>query len=169
MLYQRQSFFLLPTASVTENLYPGTPFSISGEVALYIKRHTAPGDRICMLGAEPQLFYLSQRRSASGYIYIYPLLEHQQYAARMTTEFIEETEAHKPAVLVYSSKSVFEDGYNKDSRLYKWFDVYKSQYKLTAIYAPVSAGNQRMVVFDTLAPMDTLSELVPQIKVYKRI
>ena len=169
MFYQRDCFFKLPPESVTEKLYPGTPFSISGEVAAFIKQRTLPNDRICMLGAEPQLFFLSQRRSASGYIYIYPMLERQKYADTMTSEFIAETEQHKPAMLVYSSKSVFEDGYNKDSRLYKWFDTYKSQYKLAAIYAPKSASDMRIVAFDTIAPIDTLSELIPQIKVYQRI
>jgi len=169
MLYQRNCFFVLPFESVTENLYPGTPFSISGEVASYIKQHTLPSDRICVLGAEPQLFYLSQRRSASGYIYLYPLLERQKYAERMTDEFISETEKARPAILVYCSKALFEDNYNKEGRIYDWFEKYKSRYKLTAIYASTSTNDQRIVAFDTIAPMDTLSELVPQLRVYERI
>ena len=167
--YQRDCFFFLAPENVTERLYHGTPFTVSGKIASFIKAHTGPNDRICMIGAEPQLFFLSQRRSASGYIYIYPLLENQKYAGMMTDEFIAQSEHYKPAILVYSSKSVFEDGYNHDSRLYKWFDTYKKQYKLAAICTPISESDLRMAAFDTIAPMDTFAETVPQMRVYERI
>ena len=166
---QRDCFFLLPPESVTEWIYPGTPFAISGEVASYIKSQSVPNDRICMLGAEPQLFFLSQRQASSGYIYTYPLLEKQKYADMMTDEFISQTEQCKPAILVYSSHTVFDEGANRDNRLYRWFSNYKNQYQLVAVSAPKSETDIRFTQFDTLAPMDTLSKMIPQIRVYKRI
>ena len=168
-IYQRDCFFMLSPEGVIESMYHGTPFAPSGKIADYIKGHSQPGDRICMVGAEPQLFFLSQRRSASGYIYIYPLLENQKYAGRMTDEFIAQSEHYQPAILVYSSKSVFEDGYNHESRLYQWFDNYKKNYKLSAICTTVSDTDIRMARFDTIAPIDTFPETIPQIRVYKRI
>ena len=161
---QRQCFFLIPVDRVVEWIYPGTPFAVSAEVSGYIERHSAPADRICLVGAEPQLFFLSHRQSASGYIYVYPLLEGQRYAAMMTDEFIRETERARPAVLVFSSHSVFEDGNHYDSKLYKWFAEYQKQYQLRAI----CSYQYGMHTFDTIAPMDTLPVSLPQIRVYVR-
>jgi hypothetical protein len=161
---QRQGFFQIPVDRVVEWIYPGTPFVVSAEVSSYIERHSAPADRICLVGVEPQLFFLSHRRSASGYIYVYPLLEGQKYAAQMTDEFIRETERERPAVLVFSSHSVFEDGNHYDSKLYKWFTEYQKQYQLRAICSYQYGGR----TFDTIAPMDTLPVTLPQVRVYIR-
>ena len=167
--YQKDCLFFLSLEEVVESEYPGTPFALSGKVADYIRTHSQPGDRICMVAAEPQLFFLSQRRSASGYIYIYPLLENQKYAGQMTAEFIARSEQLKPAILVYASKSLFEEGYDHNGPLYRWFDGYKKQYKLEAICTTVNAANQHMSIFNTINPVDTLPEAIPQIRVYKRI
>ena len=86
----------------------------------------------------------------------------------MTDEFIAQSEQYKPAILLYSSKSVFEDGYNRESKLYQWFANYKKQYKLKAICTPLSATDFRLALFDTIMPMDTFAETVPQIRVYER-
>ena len=167
--YEHTLLFNTPVEQVTEAMYPGTPFGAAGQIAGYIKNHSAPTDRICMIGAEPQIFFLSQRKSASGYIYIYPLLENQKYAPVMTDEFIAQSEQAKPAILLYSSKALFEDGYNRDSKLYTWFANFKNQYRLKAICAPVSATDLKLLKLDTIAPVDTLPETVPQIRVYERM
>ena len=160
--YQQDCFFKLQAAAVTERLYPGTPFTIAPQVASFIKSKSKPADRICMVGVE--LFFLSQRRSASGYIYIYPLLENQKFAATMTDEFIAESEKHKPAILIFSSHSVFDDGYRADGKLYNWFDAYKTGYKLIAICRP--DNDYRLTSLDTLALSDSLPIILPQISVY---
>lgn len=164
----RGCFFFMPPERVIEWIYPGTPFSVSGQVASFIRQHSATGDRICMLGAEPQIFFLSQRRSASGYIYIYPLLEQQKYAPAMTDEFIKESEQAKPAILLYSNKSVFEDGANHGTRLYHWFTAFKNNYKLISLYTAKSGSGPLNMVMP-LVPADTLSDMIPQIRVYKRV
>ena len=166
--YQQDCFFKLPAAAVTERIYPGTPFSIAPHIASFIKNHSNADDRICMVGVEPELFFLSQRRSASGYIYTYPLLENQKFAATMTDEFIRQSEKYRPAVLVYSSHSIFDDGYRADGKLYDWFNTtYKANYKLIAICRP--DNDYRLTTLDTVHLEDTLPLLMPQVRVYARI
>ena len=166
--YHFNSFFVESPKQLSEEMYPGSPFAVSGEVASYIQRHTKPNDRVCMVGVEPQLFFLSQRRSASGYIYIYPLLEKQKFNGMMNDEFIAQSEACKPAMLVYTSVSVFDDNYTQHERLLGWFNDFKKNYRLVGLYTP-QADNERFTVFDTITPMDTLPLRAPQIKIYQRV
>jgi hypothetical protein len=41
-------------------------------VASYLKEHTEPEDHLAILGSEPQIYFYSGRKSATGYIYTYP-------------------------------------------------------------------------------------------------
>jgi len=45
-----------------------------------------------VLGSEPQIYFYSGRRSATGYLYMYSLTEEQKYALRMQKEMIGEIE-----------------------------------------------------------------------------
>ena len=86
---------------LTRDLYFSNPFIESIEIANYLREHTQPNDRIAVLGSEPQIYFLSQRKSATGYIYAYPLMEEQPFAARMQAEMVKQIESAKPKYLVY--------------------------------------------------------------------
>ena len=51
------------------------PFVESPEIAGYLRAHSAPDDRVLIVGSEPQILFLSGRRSATPFIYFYPVLE----------------------------------------------------------------------------------------------
>ena len=55
--------------------YSLNPFPESLEIAKIIKASTSSRDRIAVLGSEPQIFFYSNRRSATGHIYTYALME----------------------------------------------------------------------------------------------
>jgi hypothetical protein len=169
IFYDYHSFFIQTPEQISEVMYPGAPFAISSRVASFIQSHSKPGDRICMVGVEPQLFFLSQRRSASGYIYIYPLLENQKYNTIMTDEFIAQSESRKPAILVYTSVSIFDPNYTQHDRLLNWFNNFKSNYKLIAISTATGTGETPLCELDTIAPVDTFGVRVPQVRVYERV
>jgi len=77
------------------------PFIEAEEIAAYLRDHTDPGDRIAVVGSEPEIYFLADRASATGYIYTYGLVEPQPYARRMQEEMRAEIEAAAPAYLVY--------------------------------------------------------------------
>ena len=52
-------------------------------VAKYLNSNTSPDDKIAVLGSEPEIFFLSHRRSASGYVCLYSLTEPQPLAPQM--------------------------------------------------------------------------------------
>ncbi|MDD5010702.1 MAG: glycosyltransferase family 39 protein, partial [Phycisphaerae bacterium] len=76
------------------------PFPESLKIAEYIKANSNPDDKILILGSEPQIFFYSQRRSATPYIYIYPLMEPHPYAHQMQQEMIDRIKAENPRFLI---------------------------------------------------------------------
>jgi hypothetical protein len=87
-------------------VYSVNPFPEAVVLAREIAARTAPGDRIAVLGSEPELFFYSGRRSATGYIYAYPLMEPQPYARAMQEEMIGELRAARPEIMVYVNVAV---------------------------------------------------------------
>jgi len=70
--------------------------------------------------------------SATGYIYTYPLMEEQPYAAKMQQEMISEIEASRPEFIVFVNVPLSWLGRAGSSRLIlDWSQQYLSQnYKL---------------------------------------
>ncbi len=81
-------------------IYPDNPFLESVRIGAYMREHTEPGDTIAVLGSEPEIYFYSHRRSATGYIYTYGLMESQKYAQQMQQEMIREIEAARPKYLI---------------------------------------------------------------------
>jgi hypothetical protein len=99
------TFFVLEPDRVSKFLFARNPFVEAVQVATYLRDHTTPSDRIAILGSEPEILFYAQRRSATGYIYMYPLMEHQRYAHQMQQEAITEIEKAKPTYLVTLTNS----------------------------------------------------------------
>ncbi|MBX3411119.1 MAG: glycosyltransferase family 39 protein [Pirellulales bacterium] len=81
--------------------YGYNPFNECPQVAEYIKAHSSPDDSIAVLGSQPQIYFLAQRRAATGHMYAYPLLEVQPYAVAMQQSMIEEITTARPKFIVH--------------------------------------------------------------------
>jgi 4-amino-4-deoxy-L-arabinose transferase-like glycosyltransferase len=86
---------------LSKSLYGTNPFVESTEIAKYIQANTNANDKIAVLGSEPELLFYSNRRSATGYIYTYSLMEPQAFNLRMQKEMIAEIEKAKPKFIVF--------------------------------------------------------------------
>jgi hypothetical protein len=132
-----ETWFKLTPLQISRRLYGFSPFPESPEIAHYLAAHTLPNDPVAVLGSEPQIFFLAQRRSASGYIYIYPLTEPQPLATIMGREFIHEIEAARPKYVVYvnalsswcSAVMPGDTGHILDG-FQKWWGDYAQNYQL---------------------------------------
>lgn len=82
-------------------IYPNSPFVDAIPVSEYVQQHTSPNERIVVLGSEPEIYFYSHRISASGYIYVYALMENQPYWQKMQQQMIQEIESSRPAYLLY--------------------------------------------------------------------
>src|SRR5439155_711705 len=72
---ERAFFFILPPEQVSRATYGTNPFPEAPVIAQRIADDTLPEDRVAVLGSEPEICFYARRRSATGYIYMYGLME----------------------------------------------------------------------------------------------
>ena len=80
LLLQGVFFFSSDPRSACRRVYLSNPFVECPIIAEYLKKNTEADDTIAVLGSEPEIFFDAQRRSATGYIYTYGLVEVQPLA-----------------------------------------------------------------------------------------
>ena len=107
-----------------------SPFSEAVEISRYLASHCAPEARILVMGSEPEIYFYSRRRSATGYICTYPLMERQPYAAAMQREMIQEIERANPAYVVFVNihTSWQQSLTYTNTAIFDWFDKYRQEH-----------------------------------------
>ena len=120
---------------VSKAYYGANPFVESVEIADYIKRNSSSTDKIAIMGSEPQIFLYADRRSATGYIYTYALVEPQAYNLQMQKEMIKEIEAAKPKFLVSCVVNYsWLRSPGAPSLIFDWFTIYaQDNYSIVGI------------------------------------
>lgn len=114
-------FFRLPVDVACRLTYRENPFPESVVIADYIRAHSRPDARLAVIGSEPQIYFYSNRRSATGYIYTYGLIERQRLAVEMQQEMIAEIEAAAPEYMVYVNVvSSWLVRPNSQNLIFKW-------------------------------------------------
>jgi hypothetical protein len=81
-------------------LYGTNPFPESVPVARFIRERSRPDERTFIYGSEPQILYYARRKSASRYIYIYPLTTTLEDSARRQPGALAEVKKNKPKFVV---------------------------------------------------------------------
>ena len=116
-------------------IYGANPFPESVEVAGYLKDHASKGARIAVLGSEPEIYFYSGLRSATGYIYTYGLMEPQPYALQMQKEMIAEIEAAQPEYIVFVGvPQSFGKLPSSEEYIFRWIDSYlRTQYDIVGV------------------------------------
>jgi hypothetical protein len=128
------------------------PFPETLEIANFIKNRSNKDDKIAVLGSEPQIFFYSHRRSATGYIYAYPLMEPQPYAADMQRQMISQIETVKPKFIVSVN---FRDSWliRPDSKrlIFEWMEQYiPAHYRQIGLIETISM-NRTLYHWDSTA------------------
>jgi hypothetical protein len=98
---QRRYLFQMDPVQVNRQMHAKHGFPEAETVAHYITDHSSPQDQIALLGSEPEIYFYSKRRSATGYIYMYPLLENQPFAQQMKNDMVREIESSQPKIIVF--------------------------------------------------------------------
>lgn len=91
--------FRLPLEKISRLMYGDNPFPESAAIAEYIEKSTPPSARVAMFGSEPQILFLARRRSATGFLYMYPMTEQHEFAESMQRQMIDEIEAVEPQLV----------------------------------------------------------------------
>jgi hypothetical protein len=100
LFQEREYLFTLTPREVSSATFGSNPFPETLQIARYIKDHTSMNDRIAVFGSEPEICFYADRLSATGYIYMYGLMEIQPHAERMQVDMIREIEAARPKYVV---------------------------------------------------------------------
>jgi hypothetical protein len=77
-------------------------FATAPRVAEYIKEHTEPGERILVIGSEPEIYYFSERPACTRLVITYPLTGPYPYAEQLRNEFVNYFKDCRPRYIVYS-------------------------------------------------------------------
>lgn len=109
---RERSIFFAPDWNVAcRRIYYNDPFLEAEAVANYLKANTPLSARLAIFGSEPEIYFYSQRHSATGYIYTYSLMEEQPYAIRMREEMLREVSEAAPEYVLFVD----------DQRSWLWF------------------------------------------------
>jgi 4-amino-4-deoxy-L-arabinose transferase-like glycosyltransferase len=143
----RGFFFQMPANTVSVMVYYGdAPFTAMPGVGAYIRAHSATNATVAVFGSEPEIYFYAQRHSATGYLYMYPLMEPQPYALQMQREMTQEIEAKAPDFLVYVPGA---DSWNvrpeSDQTILHWFYKFSKQYQAVASFGPTADNGNHMV------------------------
>lgn len=95
-------FFEYNNAKAIRTVYNySNPFEEAVHLSKYLKENNNKGDYLTIIGAEPEVFFYSQLKSTTGYIYFYPLYEDHPFANKMIDEMISEVESKQPKHLIF--------------------------------------------------------------------
>ena len=121
-------WFTLTPKKAVEDIYVSTVFGDTRDAAELIRTNTPPGTRIAVIGSEPEIYFYSGRRSATGHIYTYALMELHPYALTMQEEMIRQIEEAKPEYVVYVQNSFsWLTRTESERKIFTWWQTYWRQ------------------------------------------
>lgn len=128
---ERAVLFQTPPQDLARALAPPrNPLPESVEIGRWVRAHSTPVDRIAVIGSEPQIYFYAGLRAATGYIYMYPLMEDQPYAADMQRRMIGEIEAARPRFVVLVNVAVsWNVGQRSDRTIFHWWNRYQEGFE----------------------------------------
>jgi 4-amino-4-deoxy-L-arabinose transferase-like glycosyltransferase len=110
-------------------IYGANPFPESLRIAEFIRNNTGTNDTVAVVGSEPQIYFYSGRRSATSYIYMYPLMELNSFAGSMQEEMITQIETAKPKFMVFVNVNMsWLAKPSSNKTILKWFESYCPQF-----------------------------------------
>ncbi len=134
LLQWSRIYFTLTPAQACREIYGTNPFPEAVEVGRYLGTHCPPDGRIAVLGSEPEIYFYSRRRAATGYIDTYPLMEPQPYALAMQKQMIGEIENANPDYVVFvhipGSWLQYSDS---NPLIFNWFGGYQKKLQLKCL------------------------------------
>ena len=148
VIKEQEYLFSLPTRDLSRDVYGANPFVESPDISRYLEEHTKPDDRIAVLGSEPQIYFYARRKSATGHIYTYGLMEPQKYKQRMQDEMIQEIEATRPEYIVFVKMSISWLARQSDEKILTWADQYTRQCYEIAGVVDIHSRERSEIVWD---------------------
>jgi hypothetical protein len=152
----------------SRSVYGPNPFPESVKIASYLAENTSPGDRIAIMGSEPQIYFYAHRRPATEHIYMYGLMEKQPFALRMQEELIAQVEKSGPEFIVMISVSTsWIQRPDSEKKIFSWMRDYLNKYYRPVMTADILSDKTRWLTereLESFFPPPSSSQLI----VFKR-
>jgi len=131
---QREFFFHMGPDDAARRLWGGGIFVKAKLVGEWLRTHSARETRVAVLGSEPEIYFYAGRRSATGYLYMYPVMEPKPDALRMQNDLIRQIEAVSPQFVVFAYLNPSWDRTDSSPiRVFQWWPPYRdANYSLAA-------------------------------------
>lgn len=101
-------------------------FNATKSAGEFIAKHSSENSSVAIFGAEPEIWFYSKRKAASGFLYVYPLLEHQKFAPMMRQQFYDEVKKSQPEILVYTSnEGTWYADNNVHAEMFNWYKQFR--------------------------------------------
>lgn len=142
-------FFQSPTIVFSQH-YQWGMFQDMPALGSYIKQLVPPAERLSMFSNEPELYFYSNRLSASGYIYNYALFECQPYSGQMVKEYIQQIESNPSPYFIYHSGSIQVCNTEEYTKFENWRTTFLKDYALISVYRPLSMDSSAFLTADEI-------------------
>ena len=141
VLLQSDYLFVSSPLAVCRRMYSYNPFPEVIPISNYIRDHSGKDDRIAVVGSEPEVYFYAHRRSATGYIYTYGMMEPQPFAMTMQNDMIHDIETVRPKFIVYANVPwSWLRGPNSNLHILDWWREYSEKnYRMVGVADMTSA------------------------------
>jgi len=135
-----------------KHCYIGNPFAESIAVADFIKQRTKTQDSIFIFGSEPQIFFYANRRSASRYIFSYPLMSSSPDVLERQQSVMHEIAQNKPIMIitVFCPSSLLIEKKSRREIIDQLAKVLADFYHIVGV-VPMDARNPALLLKDSAA------------------
>ena len=140
-------------------------FADAPAIGNYIQSISNNNTVIGAMTNEPELLFYANRKSASGYLYMYPLFEYHPYFEQMTKEYMEQIVTQKPEIFVCTN--IHNTGKNKNNIdiVLSWWETYKTHYQLERVYKTTGPETP----YQPLESLDNYTSSGLYVEIYRRL
>jgi hypothetical protein len=128
-------FFAKDRISACHQVYGANPFPEAPRIADFIRSRALETDEIAVIGSEPEIYFYSHLRSATGFVYMYPLMERVPFAKVMQQELEREVDGAKPRFVVFvAAPSSWLRNIDSDPGIFDWSSKFlANHYRLVGL------------------------------------
>ena len=178
LLEDSRLYFDISPALASRYIYHSTLFSETAKAAQYISEQTGKQTStldtrhspvLAVLGSEPEIYFYSHCRAATGFIYTYPLLEEHAYALKLQQQMIDEIERAQPEYVIFVDENTsWLPWPNADRRIFEWWKSYWANNLDLVKTIPIEGAGERSGVFGETSQASGSNQAKKYIFIFKR-
>lgn len=152
LVADRAYLFSMSPPEIARATFGLNPFAEAQAAGAFLARETQPDEQIAVFGSEPQVPFYAGRRSPTGFVYTYALMEQHGYALEMQQRWMREVGDARPRFLVVCNNPLSWLAREGSHRLLqRWFEGFQAGYELRATWDTFPDGTTRSYVDASLS------------------